>query len=69
MFLDRFGRVYAEIPWWEKRSLVADIERSRELTFYTRLWDLLPRVAGAISLFIVLLAAFSRKRRRRARNF
>ena len=69
LFLDRFGRVSSEIPWWEKRTLVADIERSRALTFYTRFPDLLPRVAGGISLFIVLLAAFPLKRRRRARNF
>ena len=61
-FIDKYGRVYADIPWWERRSLAADVERNVTLTFYTRNPDLLPKVTSVVSAFL-LLVAFAGKRR------
>ena len=61
-FIDMYGRVYAEIPWWKRRSLAADVERNVTLTFYTRNPDLLPKTTTVISV-LLLLVAFAGKRR------
>ena len=68
MFIDRFGRVYAEIPWWERRSLVAEVERRNGLTFYTRYPDLFPATACGVSV-LLLLTAVIRNGGRRDRRF
>ncbi len=60
LFIDKYGRVYAEIPWWERRSLAADVERNIMLTFYTRHPDLLPKAATVISAFVLLVALIGR---------
>lgn len=61
-FIDKYGQVYADIPWWERRSLTADVERNDNLTFYTRFPDLVPQAAVVLS-GIVLLVAFAGKRK------
>ena len=60
LFLDRFGRVTSEIPWWQQRTLTASLSCNSEKTFYTRYPDLLPEGSLAVVLFL-LLYAFSRR--------
>lgn len=61
-FIDRFGRVYDEIPWWEERTLTADVPLYSDLTLYTRFPDLFPRSAAVVSVVLAGLALFGRKR-------
>ena len=61
-FIDKYGQVYADIPWWERRSLTADVERNDSLTFYTRFPDLVPQTATALS-GVLLLIAFAGRRK------
>lgn len=58
-FIDKYGRVYADIPWWERRSLTSDVERNDKLTFFTRYPDLVPQACLALSgiFFLTALAA------------
>jgi apolipoprotein N-acyltransferase len=58
LFYDRYGRSYAEIPWWERRTLTADISLNSELSWYTRFPDLLPRLSVIVSLCLACYAAF-----------
>ncbi len=60
-FIDKYGRVYAEMPWWMRESLAADVERNDMLTFYTRHPDLLPGISVAVSV-VVILFSLVRKR-------
>lgn len=59
-FIDPMGRVYAEIPWWEAKTLTADVPLSSRLTFYTRYPDLLPEAAAGVCV-VLLLAGFFRR--------
>lgn len=63
VFIDKFGRTIAEIPWWQEGSLTADLPLGTSMTFYTLHPDLLPRVALAVSglLFITALSIHFRK--------
>ncbi len=54
--LDKFGRTIAEIPWWEEKTLTAEVPLESSLTFYTRYPDLLPKVALALSLLLFIVA-------------
>ena len=55
-FIDKYGRIYADIPWWERRTLTADVERNDMLTFYTRHPTLVPQAAVALSGLLLLIA-------------
>jgi len=61
-FIDRYGRIYEEIPWWEERTLTADVSLYSDLTLYTRFPDLLPRAAALVSVALAGVALFGRKR-------
>lgn len=61
-FIDSMGRVYAEIPWWEAKTLTADVPLSSRLTFYTRYPDLLPEAAAVVSGVLLAAGFFRRKR-------
>ncbi len=67
-FIDKYGRVYADIPWWERRSLTADVERNDLLTFYTRHPDLVPQIATGISGVLLLIAFVGKWKTSGARN-
>ncbi len=54
--LDKYGRTIAEIPWWEKQVLTAEVPLESSLTYYTRYPDVLPRVAAAISALLFFVA-------------
>jgi len=56
VFLDTYGRTIAEIPWWEKQTLTAEVPLESRLTFYTRNPDLLPKVATGISVLLFFAA-------------
>jgi apolipoprotein N-acyltransferase len=62
LFYDRYGRSYEEIPWWERRTVTAEVSLNNELSWYTRHIDLLPKVALGISGSLVLFAMVWRKR-------
>jgi len=59
-FIDRFGRVGAELSWWEKGTLSGDVPLEKELSFYSRWPDLLPK---ASLLMTAALFAFAFRRR------
>ncbi|MBM3162628.1 MAG: apolipoprotein N-acyltransferase [Chlorobi bacterium] len=63
-FIDRFGRVYREIPWWEERTLAADVPLENRLTFYTRYPDLFPKVLSVLSAALIVSAFFGGNSRR-----
>ncbi len=56
LFIDKFGRTIAEIPWWQQQTLTAEVPLETSLTFYTRNPDLLPKAASVLSLGLFLLA-------------
>ncbi|NTW63056.1 MAG: apolipoprotein N-acyltransferase [Chlorobiaceae bacterium] len=59
-FIDKYGRIYAEIPWWEENVLTSEVPLSRELTLFTRYPDMFPKVALAIAGMLIAIA-FIRK--------
>jgi len=61
VFIDRFGTIYKEIPWWEVKTLTADVPLENRLTFYTRYPDMLPQGASAVSVLLVIFAVVRRK--------
>ncbi|NTW70233.1 MAG: apolipoprotein N-acyltransferase [Chlorobiaceae bacterium] len=56
VFIDRFGRIMAEVPWWQEQTLTADVPLESTLTFYTRNPDLLPKALSVISVLLVGVA-------------
>lgn len=64
-FIDMAGRVYADLPWWQARTLTADVDCNSELTFYTRYPLLVPLLSLSVATGLFLFSLFSRKRRRR----
>lgn len=62
-FIDKYGHVYADIPWWERKTLTADVERNDMLTFYTRHPNLVPQTATVLSGVLILVAFVGRHRR------
>jgi apolipoprotein N-acyltransferase len=61
-FIDRYGRIMAEVPWWQEATLTADVPLERDLTFYTQYPDLLPQGALAASCLFIAMALVRRKR-------
>ncbi|MCF8215639.1 MAG: apolipoprotein N-acyltransferase [Chlorobium sp.] len=57
-FIDRYGRVYDDMPWWKEGTLTADVPLYRDMTLYTRFPDLLPKTSVAVSV-LLLVVAFS----------
>ncbi|MFZ4525591.1 MAG: apolipoprotein N-acyltransferase [Chlorobium sp.] len=60
--LDQYGRTIAEIPWWERQTLTAEVPLESSLTYYTRHPDLLPKVAAAISALLFFVALLLNRR-------
>ncbi len=56
-FIDRYGRTYGEIPWWQALATTQPVQLSRELTFYVRHIDWFPKLCLAISVLIIFFAA------------
>ncbi len=62
VFIDKFGRIISEIPWWQEESLTADVPLESSLTFYTCNPDLLPKAASAITLLLFVVAFLKRRK-------
>ena len=62
VFIDKFGRIISEIPWWQEDSLTADVPLESSLTFFTRNPDLLPKAASAITLLLFFVSFLRRKK-------
>ena len=54
--INKYGRIIAEIPWWQERTLTAEVPLESTLTFYTSNPDLLPKAAAAVSALLFLIA-------------
>jgi apolipoprotein N-acyltransferase len=60
LFIDRYGRGYGEIPWWEEAFSIATLDIGEGETFYVRHTDLLPKFCLLISATFLTLALFKR---------
>jgi len=63
-FIDRFGTVYRQIPWWEPQTVSAAVPLESRLSFYTRYPDLFPKAAAVFSVLLAGAAFFRRMQRR-----
>lgn len=61
-FIDRFGVIYREIPWWERRTVTAEVPLESGITFYTRFSDLFPKTLSLLSGVLIAAAFAGRKR-------
>ena len=61
--INKYGRIIAEIPWWQERTLTAEVPLESTLTFYTRNPDLLPKAAAALSGLLFLIAFLKKSRK------
>ncbi|TNJ37263.1 apolipoprotein N-acyltransferase [Prosthecochloris vibrioformis] len=52
--VDRYGRVRAVVPWWQKEVLSSVIGSGGPVTFYTRYPDLVPVVSLGVTLLTLL---------------
>jgi len=64
--LDKFGRTIAEVPWWQKECLTAEVPLESRMTFYTTHPDLLPKIAAALSALFFVVAFVKSRRGERA---
>lgn len=60
LFIDRYGRAYAEIPWWQEAFTTADLDIGEGETFYVRHIDLFPKLCLLLSVGFCALAFFKR---------
>lgn len=49
LFIDRYGRGYGEIPWWEETFTIAPVEIGTGETFYVRHIDAFPKGCSLVS--------------------
>lgn len=61
--IDRYGKVYREVPWWEPHVLTAEVPLASDLAFYTRHPDLFVKTVGVVSVVLLCVAGFGRKLR------
>jgi apolipoprotein N-acyltransferase len=59
-FVDRWGRVSGQLPWWEELTSTQEIYPESELTFFVQHPDLVPQICFIFSL-ILLALSFTRK--------
>ncbi|WP_157452526.1 apolipoprotein N-acyltransferase [Chloroherpeton thalassium] len=55
-FIDKYGRTYGEIPWWEALSTTEPLALSSEKSFYVRHIDLFPKLCSAMTILILTAA-------------
>jgi len=65
-FIDRFGRITDELPWWKKGVLTQDVSLERELSIYSRWPDMLPK--ASLTVTAALCAVAFRRRFFKARS-
>lgn len=59
-FINQRGDVLEQSAWWKKASLKATLKRNTYKTFFTQWGDVLGRIAGFISVLLVLLSFVKR---------
>ena len=57
--INKYGRIIAEIPWWQEQTLTAEVPLESSLTFYTSNPDLFPKSAMVVSAGLFLIAFFT----------
>ena len=58
VIINKYGRIMAEIPWWQEQILTAELPLESSLTFYTSNPDLIPKAAMVVSVGLFLIAFF-----------
>ncbi|MDX2128443.1 MAG: apolipoprotein N-acyltransferase [Chloroherpetonaceae bacterium] len=53
-FIDRYGRSYGEIPWWEERITTANVPQYQDISFYVRYPDLLPKISLVLIGLVII---------------
>lgn len=56
-FIDRYGRTYGEVPWWEARTTTAPVAIAADKSFYVSYIDLFPKVCTGVAGLLLLSAA------------
>lgn len=64
-FIDQFGRVYEQAPWWSEQALIGKMQLSSEMSFYVRHPDSFSKVCGWIVLAIGAAAIIQKARQYR----
>jgi apolipoprotein N-acyltransferase len=59
-FVDRWGRVSGQLPWWEELTSTQEIYPESGITFFVQYPDLVPQICFIFSL-ILLALSFTRK--------
>ena len=62
VIINKYGQIINEIPWWQEQTLTAEVPIEKEMTFYTRNPDLLPKVALAFAAGLFLFAFIKRQK-------
>ncbi len=60
MFIDRYGRAYGEIPWWEEQVSTQNVELASGQTFYVEHTDWLPKLCLLMAGLFVTAAIVKR---------
>ncbi|MFN3385681.1 MAG: apolipoprotein N-acyltransferase [Candidatus Thermochlorobacter sp.] len=63
LFIDRYGRGYAQIPWWQEAFTTASLNIGEGETFYVRHIDLFPKLCVLVCIGFFVLAFFKRATR------
>ena len=53
-FINQRGDVLQWLSWWERDSIIAELNVNTKLTFYTKYGDYIGRIAFFIGIFLVL---------------
>jgi apolipoprotein N-acyltransferase len=64
LFIDKFGRGYGEVPWWEAHVITEPVELNTHLTFYVTHVDYFPALCGVVTLLVLGLTFFQAVRRK-----
>lgn len=55
-FIDRYGRTYGEIPWWEARTTTAPVAIATDKSFYVSYIDVFPKICTGVAGLLLLAA-------------
>ena len=61
LFYDRYGRSYAETPWWQSTVLTSDVIPENDLTLFTRFPDLFPKLSLGIAGLLLVVGVFKKR--------
>ncbi|MBI4746945.1 MAG: apolipoprotein N-acyltransferase [Acidobacteria bacterium] len=61
-FIDPFGRVYRDIPWWQEDSVTGDVALSSRMSLYVRFPDAFPKICFCGVVVLGIVAGLNRVR-------